>query len=298
MQAFSSAIEVLRVASKLGHDALFSYSVASLDNRPVAASNGVEVSPNRDIDDLPRDAILVVVAGAGAVQQMNSDMTNRLRRWAREGRQIWAMSSGVVRLAQAGLVDDTMVAAHWEDIACLKENHPRVSVSASLFVSNSKHPTCSGGLAAADLMLNYVSHFGPNGLVDEITSRLMIDGTRDGRMKQALPAELRYRTTNKTVFAALRLMDANLYDPLPLSEIASRSSVSQRQLERLFQTEFKKTPKAIYLERRLSEARQEVLAGSRSIIDIALDYGFQPATFSKVYRRIFGTLPSREKRGS
>ena len=101
-------------------------------------------------------------------------------------------------------------------------------------------------------MLNYVSRFGPDGLVDEIASRLMIDGTRDGRMKQALPTELRYRTTNKTVFAALRLMDANLYDPLPLSEIASRSSVSQRQLERLFQTEFKKTPKAIYLERRLA----------------------------------------------
>ena len=51
------------------------------------------------------------------------------------------------------------MAAHWEDIAYLNENDPKVSVSASLFVSNSKHPTCSGGLTTADLMLNYASRF-------------------------------------------------------------------------------------------------------------------------------------------
>ena len=296
MQAFSSAVEVLRVARKLGAVESYSYSVASLDNKAVPASNGIEVLPNLDIDDLPRRSIIVAVAGAGVEKQPNPALTGLLRRLSREGHPVWAISSGVVRLAQAGLVQDTAVAAHWEDVAFLRETFPKVQVSTSLFVLDSRHPTCSGGGAAADLMLNFIARERSDGLVDEIASRLMIDGVRDGRMKQSLPVELRYATSNQTVFAAVRLMEANLFDALPLAEISARVGISQRQLERLFKADFAKSPKAVYSELRLGEARQEVLAGRRAILDIALDYGFEPANFSKVYRRVFVVLPSHERR--
>ena len=295
MQAFSSAIEVLRVARKLGGDALYSYSVVSLSDRAVAASNGIEILPNCDVSDLPKGSIVVAVAGAGADTRKNPAIVAKLRKWSRDGHPVWAISSGVVRLAQAGLVDGCTVAAHWEDVPFLKDNYRKVSLSASLFVSKGKHPTCSGGGAAADLMMDFIARSGSRELVDEIASRLMIDGVRDGRMKQALPAELRYATSNKTVFAAVRLMEANTFDALTLRDIARQVGVSQRQLERLFKADFAKTPKAVYQELRLGEARQEVLAGRRSIVDIALDYGFEPATFTHAYRRVFGVLPSKDK---
>lgn len=295
MQAFSSAIEVLRVARKIGAERRVSYCVVSLDNRPVPASNGIDVMPNRRVEDVPQTAILVIVAGAGADRTPNPAMAARLRRWTREGRAIWAISSGVVRLAQAGLLDGCQVAAHWEDVPYLRENHAKVEVTTSLFVLSCKHPTCSGGGAAADLMLSFIARQGTLELVDEIASRLMIDGVRDGRMKQSLPADLRYATANRTVFSAIRLMEANLFDPVNMSEIARRAGVTQRHLERLFKTEFGKTPKAVYLELRLSEARQEVLGGRRTVMDIALDYGFEHATFSKAYRRVFGVLPSDDR---
>lgn len=295
MQAFSSAIEVLRVARKLGAEAFARYSVAALENAPVHASNGVAILPDCDLDDVPRAAVLVVVAGAGADRQPNPGLTGRLRRWAREGRSIWAISSGVVRLAQAGLLDGCRVAAHWEDVPYLQDNHPTVDVSTSLFIAEARHPTCSGGGAAADLMLDFIRRTASPELVDEIASRLMLDGVRDGRVSQSYPAQLRYSTANRTVFAAIRLMEANRYDALPLHEIARRTGVSLRQLERLFKGEFSKTPAAVYLDLRLGEARQEVLAGRRPIIDIALDYGFVPGNFTKVYRRVFGVLPSEDR---
>lgn len=296
MQAFSSAIEVLRLARKLGGAASFSYSVASLQNGPVPATNGIEVLPNCDADALPRGATIVMVSGAGVESRPNTELLGRLRRWSRGGHPLWAIASGVVRLAQAGLADGSTVAPHWEDIPYLRDQHPKVEIAPSLFVLNAKHPTCAGGGASADLMLNYIAETGHGDLVDEITSRLMIDGVRDGRMKQALPTEMRYATSHRTVFAAIRLMEANLFDPLALQELARRANVSQRQLERLFKAEFDKTPKAVYAELRLAEARQEVLAGRRAILDIALDYGFEPALFSKSYRRVFGVLPSQERR--
>jgi len=296
MQAFSSAVEVLRLARKLTAQHSVDYSVATLDGTPVAASNGVEVLPNCPISDLPKGAILVMVSGAGIEATPNPRLVAQLRRWSRHGHPIWGISSGVVRLAQAGLVDGCKTAAHWEDLPFLSAHHPRVDVSTSLFVLDAKHPTCAGGTAAADLMLSYLAQNGADDLVDEIASRLMIDGLRDGRLHQALPAHLRYSTSNRTVFAAMRLMDANLYTALALSEIARRAGVSQRQLERLFKAEFGSTPKRVYLDLRLGAARQEVLAGQRPVRDIAGDYGFEPAAFARAYHTLFGESPSASRR--
>ncbi|PJI86224.1 AraC family transcriptional regulator with amidase-like domain [Yoonia maricola] len=295
MQAFSSAVEVVRVARKLGASKALSYSVASLNDCATAASNGIEVLPNCAINELPKQAILVIVSGAGADRNPNPGLIKSLRRWARAGHAIWALSSGVVRLAQAGLLDDCKVSAHWEDVPYLKEYHPRVELSNSLFHLAGKHPTSSGGGAAADLMLDFIGQHTHDDLIADVAARLMIDGVRDGRVRQPVPAALRYTTPNRTVFAALRMMEENLYEVVPIRDIARHVGASQRQLERLFKAEFGKTPKVVYLDMRLDEARQEVLAGHRAVVDIATDYGFAVATFSKAYRRIFGATPTEDR---
>ncbi|MBU2943195.1 helix-turn-helix domain-containing protein [Shimia thalassica] len=296
MQAFSSAVEVLRVARKLGATDLFSYSVCGLDGTPVAASNEIAIVPDLDINNLPPNAIMVIVSGAGADRNPNPALISKLRFWARQARPIWALSSGVVRLAQAGLIGGCNVAPHWEDVPYLKEHHPRVDISTSLFVDNVLHPTCSGGGAAADLMLSFVRRAAPPGMIEDIASRLVMDGVRDGRIRQSLPAKMRFETTNKLVFSAVRLMENNCFEALSLQDISHRVGISQRQLERLFRKEFQKTPAKVYTELRLDEARQEVLAGHRSLIDIALDYGYQAGNFSKVYQRVFGVLPSEDRK--
>nr|WP_252733126.1 helix-turn-helix domain-containing protein [Shimia thalassica] len=91
-------------------------------------------------------------------------------------------------------------------------------------------------------------------------------------------------------------MENNCFEALSLQDISHRVGISQRQLERLFRKEFQKTPAKVYTELRLDEARQEVLAGHRSLIDIALDYGYQAGNFSKVYQRVFGVLPSEDRK--
>lgn len=295
MQAFSSAVEVLRVARKLGATELFNYCVVSLNGTEVEASNGISVVANMTIEDLPKKGIVVVVSGAGVEKTDNPQLLAKLRYLARQGREIWAISSGVVRLAQAGLLDDCKVAAHWEDVPYLKVHHPKVEVSSAIFIANGPHPTCAGGGAAADLFMHYIKTHGPNGLVEDIASRLLIDGVRDGRVRQNFPAELQFTTANQKVFAAIQIMRNTRYDPISIANIATQMKISRRQLERLFHTEFNLTPGAVYLRLRMDEARQEVLMRHRAIIDIALDYGFQPSTFSKVYKRIFDVTPTQDR---
>ncbi|MBE1284287.1 MAG: helix-turn-helix domain-containing protein [Rhodobacteraceae bacterium] len=296
MQALSSGVEVLRVARKISAGVGFPFAVASLDGEEVAASNGLCLAPNLPVAQVNRDDIVLVVSGAGADETENSDMVAQIRRWARHGVRVWALSSGVIRLAQAQLLTGRKVAAHWEDAAYLAARFPGVKISSALFIHDDRHATCAGGNAAAEFLMDYLARRGSGELVDEIAARLMLDGIRDGRLNQNRPFRFRYQTTNKTVFAALKLMEEHVFDKLSINEIAARLQVTQRHLERLFQANFGSSPAKVYAELRLNAARQEVLHRRRPILDIAQDYGYSRGTFSKAYKRAFGVAPSHDQK--
>lgn len=298
MQAFSSAIEVLRIANKVQGKVRFGYHVASSDDRPMAASNGIRVMPDIDRSEIRPGSVLIVIAGAEATRQDLSSPIATIRRLARLGCPIWAISSGVVAVAQTGLLDGHEASAHWEDMPYLKAHHPRIALTNALFVYDGERATCSGGLAASDLMIHAVRQLCGPDPVEEIAARLILENARDGRMAQKQALEFHHHSVNPTVSAALRLMRSHIYDPLRIEEIARSLTISQRQLERQFQAEFGDTPARSYLQIRLESARQEVLEGRRPLSEIAMDYGFKIGNFSRVYTRVFGATPSADRRGS
>ncbi|SDC90382.1 GlxA family transcriptional regulator [Ruegeria marina] len=296
MQAFSSAVEVLRLLERVRPGSGYSYSAASLSGDPVAASNGFRVIPDADVKKVPPRAVIVVVAGVRASQSEEPALASLVRGWARKGHPVWGISSGVVRLAQSGVLNNRRVAAHWEDVSYLRDRHPLIEVSASLFVSDGDVMTCAGGGAASDMMLTVLRRDLGGDIADEIAARLVIDAVRGGRVRQRRALEMRFETRHPVAFAALRLMRANLLPALPITAIARAQGVSERQLERVFAREFGKTPSALYLELRFQDARSEVRDGRRSLTEIAMDHGYSPAGFARSYRRLFGLLPSEDRR--
>ncbi|MFA3917640.1 GlxA family transcriptional regulator [Ruegeria hyattellae] len=296
MQAFSSAVEVLRLLHRVRPEAGLRYKALALTGAPVRASNGFALIPDLDLSEVPPRATLIVVAGAEASKVAAPALVARLRDWARRGHPIWGISSGVVRLAQAGLLTGRSVSAHWEDFAYLRQAFPDIEVTTALFTYDSQVATCAGGSAASDLMLHLVrSEFGSE-TADEIAARLVIDAVRDGRAPQRRSSEMQFETANHLVFATLRQMRANLFAPLSIARIAGDLGISQRQLERLFVQEFDQSPGRVYAQLRLEDARLDVLSGRRDLTEIALDYGYKPVTFSRVYKRLFGVLPSDDRK--
>ncbi|NDW45349.1 GlxA family transcriptional regulator [Ruegeria sp. PrR005] len=295
MQAFSSAVEVLRLVERVRPGSGYAYSAASLSGEPVAASNGFRLIPDFGAAQLPLRSVVVVVAGVRANRSEEPALAALIRGWVRRGHPVWGISSGVVRLAQAGILDGRHVAAHWEDVAYLRDCHPEVKVSASLYLADGSVMTCAGGGAATDMMLGVLRRDLGAEVADEIAARLVIDAVRSGQAQQRRALEMRFETNDPIALAALRLMRANLYSPMRVADIARVQGVTERKLERVFARQFGRTPNALYTELRLTEARAEVQTGRRSLTEIALDYGYGPAGFGRAYKRVFGLLPSQDR---
>ena len=112
-----------------------------------------------------------------------------------------------------------------------------------------------------------------------------------------VPAGERHGTRDARALRAIAAMEANMEEPLGLSDVAQRAGLSERQLERIFKAETGKGPKRFYLDLRLERAERLINYSEMSMREVALATGFSSlALFSRSFKARYGMPPS-EVRG-
>ena len=97
----------------------------------------------------------------------------------------------------------------------------------------------------------------------------------------------------RRISAALRLIEANLCDPLPLEKLASSAKMSEFHFLRTFKQVTHVTPHQYILRARLREAAVRLKTRSAKVLEIALDAGFGDLShFNHAFRAEFGVSPS------
>jgi AraC family transcriptional regulator len=103
-----------------------------------------------------------------------------------------------------------------------------------------------------------------------------------------------------SIATVIDYVEARLRQPVAVADMASSISYSLYHFCRMFNAATHHPPYDYLMRRRLSESALALLRSDRKIIDIALEYQFNnPETFSRAFKRMFGTQPSRlRKQGS
>src|SRR5579883_1564658 len=186
MMAFTSAVEPLRAANRLSGRSLYSWRLISTDGAAVAASNGITVLPHAGVAEVEHCATVAVCAGveAGAFDDRRS--LAWLRRLAKRGTVIGAISTGTWVLAKAGLLQGHRCTIHWEELPSLAEAHPELDLTANLFEIDTSRFTCSGGTAALDLMLHMIGLRHGHDLATAVSEQFIHTSLRDAH--DAAPA--------------------------------------------------------------------------------------------------------------
>ncbi len=297
MIAFTSAIEPLRMANRAAQKSLYSWTIYTLDGKPVNASNGLEITPDYSIDKSSDMSILFVCGGVDISDCWNKSMKFALRKIASRNITMGALCTATYLLARAGLVDGYRCTIHWENIASMREEFPKTQFSDELFHIDRDRITCAGGQSSLDMMLKVISNSHGAKLSAQISEQFMCERIRGTEDRQRIPLRLHLGANQPLLTEAVTLMEANLEEPISLDELSMYVGISRRQLERLFQKHLSCVPTRYYLNLRLNRARLLLLQTSKSIVDIALACGFISAPhFSKCYRDMFGIPPRDERR--
>ena len=131
--SFTSMVEAMRLANRMGGRELYNWRFLSTDGRPVQSSSGLMVGADGELN-AANDIDCAVVCGGIDIQRFDDRQTvSWLRRMGRRGLDIGAMCTGSYILARAGLLDGHRCTIHWENLASFLEDFPDVEVTAELF---------------------------------------------------------------------------------------------------------------------------------------------------------------------
>jgi AraC family transcriptional regulator, glycine betaine-responsive activator len=298
MMAFTSAVEPLRAANRLAGHELYQWRLYTLDGEPVVASNGITLLPHSGPVETDWPQLLMVCAGLDVRHHVDHPaMLRWLRAQARRGIVLGAISTGAYVLAVAGLLDGYRCTIHWENLLGLRESFPCLRVTEHVYEIDRDRYTCSGGTAALDLMLRLITRRHGEALATRVSEQFIHDRLRTPGESQRMAERLSLLRQSPRLAAAINLMAAHIEHPLPTEELAERSGLSLRQLERLFRKYRDCTPQQYYLRLRLQQARLLLAQTGLSVTHVALATGFASHShFSKCYRECFGVTPQQDRR--
>ncbi len=296
MMPMTSAIDPLRLANRQHESELYSWSTHSIDGKPVAASSGIVVAVDGDLDAIDEHAIVFVCSGINVQQHADKPLVNWLRKAARRGMNIGALCTGAHILAEAGILDGYSCTIHWENLPGFSEAFPDINVTGSLYEIDKDRATSAGGTSALDMMLALIAHqHGPE-LASTVAEMSLHSPIRHHSEHQRMSLPARIGARHPKLVGIIEEMEGNLEEPLSPSLLAKQAGLSTRQLERLFRRYLDRSPKRYYLELRLKKARSLLLQTDLSVINVALACGFSsPSHFSKCYRAFYGRTPYRER---
>ena len=297
MIAFANAVESLRMANYVSRRPLYRWTVVSTVDDAAVASNGLSMDATGDAASLGSCDMVFVCGGVNIRSHTDERVRRVLRQCAASGVPLGALCTGAFALASAGLLDDYRCAIHWENLAAISEEFPRVRFSSEVFIIDRDRMTCSGGTAPLHMMLHLVraSH-GPK-LVMDISEQFLVERLRASTDRQRIPQPECIGPGYQHLTEAAEIMAANIEEPLPLGELADAVGLSLRQLERLFHRYFKLNPAQYYMNLRLRRAQELLTHSSLLIMQVTVTCGFQSSShFCKAYRSLFGHSPSEERR--
>ena len=137
-------------------------------------------------------------------------------------------------------------------------------------------------------------------LASSLAARLVQSHVREPSA-HSFPHCTRQGLDRRRLFRVLDYIDANLEGDLSIDRMASIACLSRYHFARSFKLALGQSPHRYVSTKRLERAKALLLAGDRSLLDIALGLSFScQANFTRAFRQATGKTPSqyRQRRGS
>jgi transcriptional regulator GlxA family with amidase domain len=299
MMALSAATEPLRASNRMSGNPLYSWHLITENGEPTRSSSGFALVPEYSVRTAPSFSAVFVVASLEVAHYHNNSVFSWLRRAARHGCRMGAVSTGSLLLARAGLLDGYKCTIHWELLPEFIEEFPKLEISRALYCIDKDRLTCAGGTAAMDMMLAVIAQRHGRELAADVADQFLHTRIRLPEETQRMAVQWRYGVTDQRLARAINFMEQNVENVIAPQAFANAVGISYRQLERLFRQSFEQSPARFYLDLRLKHARALLAETTDSIQTIAFKCGFSsPSHFGRSFRRRFGTTPASIRAGS
>jgi transcriptional regulator GlxA family with amidase domain len=277
--------------------------VAASDGSSPTAS-GLAVQVHRSVADPGRTDVAIVpsllLAGATWVPGRYPDLVSWLRQVHSEGALVCSACSGVLLIAETGLLAGREATMHPAYAATFRKNFPdvRLRLEETLVVTGERAELVSAGASASwhDLVLYLVArHVGPTA-AQAVAKFLLLQWHTDGQGPY-VPFDPPRDHGDAIVLAAQEWLETSYPVAAPVMELVERSGLPQRTFKRRFARATGYSPIAYVQHVRVEEAKRRLERTSEPVDAISYAVGYEdPASFRRLFKRITSVSPGVYRR--
>jgi transcriptional regulator GlxA family with amidase domain len=282
----------------------FAVDIVAPSNDDLYGASGLPLGAARTYADIRHTDIAIVplmhVDGPDWVKGRYPGVVDWLRKQHRQGAILASACTGVLLLAETGLLDGHKATLHWAFAPTFQRNYPRVELHTEetlITVGQRREFVMSGGVMSwHDLALYLIArHVGPTA-AQAMARMLMLEWHGKG---QAPYVEFTpgFDHDDALVADVQRWLMDNYRLANPVDELVSRFGVSRRNIERRLRRATGHSPIAYVQQLRVAMARRYLERTDLSFENIAVEIGYEnTAFFRRVFKRITRLGPREYRR--
>jgi transcriptional regulator GlxA family with amidase domain len=291
--------------------------IVSRDGAPFVAGNGVRVTPDASFADCPRPDVAVVtdlmIPPGEPVGTLYDPEVAWLRSVWEAGGTIASSCSGALLLARTGLLDGCDATSHWAYCDRLAREYPRTRwhPDRGLVVAgpDRRIVMAGSGVAWHMLALALIARYASPEDAMQVARINLLDLNQTSPLAYA--SLTRGGRADDPLISRCQLWAADHYrDDTPVAQMAALSGLPERTFKRRFQQATGMSPLDYVHTLRLEEAKQLLESTSMPVEAVALEVGYQDASFfgrlfrrkvaltPAMYRRRFGALDAQLRRAA
>lgn len=281
-------VDAIRIANRVAAFPPFSWTYRSAQGGPVTSSSDACVQ-TECFSTKPKANYAFVIGNADP-QSPALTVGSQIDCYTFRGAQVFLLAEAASRYIKERGREGTRMSTHWENSDILREGSSLFDADNAIATEDGLVVTCAGMGATVDVMLAVIRRHVSSANLMTVANVLLHEKIRDFSTRQPLGGARSTGSGDRELDQCLQIMQANIEDPVPISELVVALGISSRSLERKFRTHLNTTPNTYYRELRLARANNLLLNTNMSVREVGLACGF-PSGFSGLYKGFFGVTP-------
>jgi transcriptional regulator GlxA family with amidase domain len=288
----------------LPSDPPFSVEIVAPSSGLTHTSGGMPIPAGRSIDDIDSTDVIIVPSVIVARGEWLKGRYPSIVRWLIEmhgkGAQLCSTCSGVLLLAETGLLEGKEATIHWIYAPTFQRNFPgvRLRVEKALVSIGENNQFIMSGASTAwhDLILCLISqHAGPTA-AQAIAKFFAFQWHADG-LSPYVMFEPAMDHGDAVVQEIQKWLNNHFSVPSPIEQAVRRSGIAERTFKRRFKNATGHTPIEYVQRLRVDEAKRRLERTTAPIDEIGWQVGYEdPTFFRRLFKRLTGVTAGAYRR--
>jgi len=282
----------------------FHVEIVGPSRASMTTASGLPIAVHRTLDQVEQTDIVIIpsmlIQGGEWHQGRYPQVVRWLSAMNQRGAMLCSACSGVLLLAETGLLDGLEATIHWAYARTFRRNFPQVDLQLAkvLVITGARRQFAMSGASASwhDLALYLVARHVGTTAAQAISKFMLLQWHLDGQAPY-ISFQAPMDHGDAAVMGAQRWLAGHYSVASPVDEMVQRSGLPARTFKRRFTTATGFSPIAYVQHLRVEEAKRRLERTDAPIDQVSWDVGYEDgASFRRLFKRVTRITPSAYRR--